>query len=74
MTTTSETAPRELAWRSHDGTEVALLWNARTLGLSIVVEDKHEGGSFTSDVSPGDALDAFKDPYAYRKELACSRD
>ncbi len=62
---TQHAALRELDRRTGDGIEVSLWWNPRTKGVSVAVTDTHRGGSFAFGVEPGDALVAFRHPYAY---------
>jgi hypothetical protein len=59
------TGPRELAARESDGIHVVLLWHPCDNGLTVQVEDVHDGGSFELPVAPQHALDAFNHPYAY---------
>jgi hypothetical protein len=65
MDTTPEIPMRELDQRRNDGIDVRLLWNPRTGGTCIAVEDARSGESFVFPVAPFDALDAFRHPYAY---------
>jgi len=65
MSSTSEIGIRELDRRRTDGIEVALLWNPRTNGITVEVQDERAGQGFELDVEPGDALYAFHHPYAY---------
>jgi hypothetical protein len=55
---------RELAQRSNDGIEVALLWSPATDTLTVTVV---EGDGESFDVAVGDAppLDVYYHPYAY---------
>ena len=56
---------RELAQRHADGLEVTLLWNARTDGLLVTVDDARTGERFEVR-APGDrALRVFNHPFAY---------
>ncbi|MGI8506776.1 MAG: hypothetical protein ACR2MK_08235 [Solirubrobacteraceae bacterium] len=52
MSTTSETAVRELDRRANDGIDVRLLWNAQTDSISVAVEDKRSGESFELESIP----------------------
>ena len=65
MYPTQRTDLRELDCRIHDGIDVSLLWNPRTKGVSVAVTDTRHGESFAFGVEPGDALEAFRHPYAY---------
>lgn len=65
MLTAIETDIRELDQRSNDGIDVRLLWSAQTEQVWIDVRDNRLGGSFRLEVEPGQALAAFRHPYAY---------
>ena len=56
---------RELDHRRSDGISVTLLWSVVTKGVFISVVEEREGTSFQFEVSPADALDAFRHPFAY---------
>jgi hypothetical protein len=58
---------RELDRRSGDGFEVALLWSELTGSVFVTVEDRRLGTGFWIAVDPGEALDAFRHPYAYSR-------
>lgn len=58
--------PRELARRTGDGVDVALLWDAGTDRVFVVVDDERRGERFRIAVGNSNALDAFHHPYAYR--------
>jgi hypothetical protein len=76
MHTTPQTALRELDHRTSDGIDVRLLWNPDTNRVSIAVTDECSAESFEFAVNKGDALDAFRHPYAYAAPListACSQ-
>jgi hypothetical protein len=60
-----ELAIRELDHRRSDGIDVRLLWNSRSNGVSIAVEDDRTGETFVLDVPSSEAREAFKHPYAY---------
>lgn len=62
-----ELAIRELDHRRSDGIDVRLLWNSRTNGVSVAVEDHHTSETFVLDVPSGQARDAFLHPYAYMR-------
>jgi hypothetical protein len=61
----NETTTRELAARTSDGIDVALLWYTGTNRLEVRVEDSCTGELFALDVDHHDALDVFEHPYAY---------
>ena len=54
---------RELDHRNADGIDVTLLWDPRTDSVVIAVVDDNE--SFRIGVNAGEALEAFRHPYAY---------
>ncbi len=54
---------RELDHRNADGIDVTLLWDPRTDCVAVAVVDDNE--SFRIAVDAGEALDAFRHPYAY---------
>jgi hypothetical protein len=56
---------KELAYREHDGLEIALLWDAVTNEVAVTVTDVREELCFTLPVPAERALDAFNHPYAY---------
>ena len=55
----------ELAHRSNNGLDVALLWSRSTGDLVVAVEDIRTGESFTVDAPLNRALDVFNHPFAY---------
>jgi hypothetical protein len=57
---------RELAHRENDGIAVTLFWHSGTGRLSVCVHDSRSGERFELGAAPGDALDVFEHPYAYR--------
>jgi hypothetical protein len=64
---------RELAQRLSGGVEVLLLWHPKDERVELSVRDLADGTSFHMEVAPGDALDAFRHPYAYAAGCpACS--
>jgi hypothetical protein len=65
VSTSSEYVPQELDTRAGDGVEVSLLWFKPTNCVFVAVHDTRTGESFTLDIDPADALDAFQHPYAY---------
>ena len=64
MTTATDDA-LELDHRAGDGLEVWLLWTPSTERLCVVVHDETLDETFEVEVEHGDALDAFRHPYAY---------
>ena len=65
MSTTAETVVRELDRRFNDGFDVRLLWNSRTNGVLVAIEDQRDGTSFEFRVDAAKALEAFHHPFAY---------
>ncbi len=56
----------DLAHRSGDGLEIALLWHRRDNRLEVVVTDVRSGASFALATDSGrEALDVFYHPFAY---------
>lgn len=60
----------ELAHRSSNGIDVALLWSRRTNRLIVVVADETTGDRFTVDAPREQALDVFNHPFAYATPVA----
>jgi hypothetical protein len=57
---------RELAYRSNDGMDVALLWHTATGLLSVVVDDSRTDERFELVLDHDDrAMDVFHHPFAY---------
>jgi hypothetical protein len=57
---------RELAHRSNDGIDVALVWDQATDNLAVTVHDERSGVAFELVVENGvEALDAFRHPFAH---------
>jgi len=57
---------RELAFRSNDGMDVALLWHTASDLLSVLVADTRTDERFELVLDRDDrALDVFHHPYAY---------
>ena len=57
---------RELAFRSNDGMDVALLWHTASDLLSVVVADVRTDARFELVLDRDDrAMDVFHHPYAY---------
>jgi hypothetical protein len=65
MATSAATERRELAHRTTNGIEVALLWTESTNRVTIAVADTHSGEELEFEVDGSRALDAFNHPYAY---------
>jgi hypothetical protein len=65
ITTLSQTAPLELAYRANDGLEVTLFWQPATGELTVCVCDQRRGAYFEVEPEPHLALDAFYHPYSY---------
>ena len=59
------TIPRELDHRESDGVSVALLWYEDSNRVAIHVVDSSTGEEFELEIAGGDALDAFRHPFAY---------
>ena len=55
----------ELAQRTNNGLDVALLWSRSTGNLVVAVEDIRTGESFTLDAPRDRALDVYNHPFAY---------
>ncbi len=55
----------ELAQRSSNGIDVALLWSRLTNRLFVAVADDRTGDRFTVDAPADRALDVFNHPFAY---------
>ena len=60
----------ELAHRTSNGLDVALLWSRRTGRLIVAVADVRTGESFTVDAPNDRALDVYNHPFAYTNGLA----
>ena len=65
MTAATKNDMHELAFRSCEGIEVALLWNSASNNLTVTVHDSKVGESFELPAHPERALDVFNHPYAY---------
>jgi hypothetical protein len=65
LSATTASAVRELDRRTADGIDIRLLWHPHTDQVSVAVEDLRGGRSFEVEVDGGEALDAFRHPYAY---------
>jgi hypothetical protein len=60
----------ELAHRSSDGIDIALLWSPTTNRLFVSVADGRTGDRFTVDAPTDRALDVFNHPFAYALKAA----
>ena len=57
---------RELAHRSNDGLDVALLWDQASDNLAVTVHDQRSGIAFELVMERGvEALDVFRHPFAH---------
>jgi hypothetical protein len=56
---------RELAYRSNDGVEVALLWSPGEGRLTVVVVDTKADERFELEARHDNALEVFYHPFAY---------
>ena len=66
VSTTSQSAIRELDHRTNDGIEVSSLCNPHTNHVFVAIADQRSGESIELTVRAADALDAFRHPFAYR--------
>jgi hypothetical protein len=57
--------PHELATRTSDQIEVALLWWEHEDRIAVAVVDRKANDSFLLDVDGRDALDVFMHPFLY---------
>jgi hypothetical protein len=64
---------RELSRRRTGSAEVLLLWYPATDDVELRVHDSAGAESFELRVPPGDAMDAFRHPYAYAARRDSSR-
>ena len=55
----------ELASREDNGIEVTLLWEGFEDRLLLTVRDRRTGEWFVSRIDGADALDAYRNPFAY---------
>jgi hypothetical protein len=55
----------ELDYRESDGIEVWLLWNRSDGSLTVYVTDTRISDAFELPVTPAQAPDVFRHPYAY---------
>ena len=65
MTATDIFDWKELAHRSANGLEVALLWSRAADRVKIAITDDKQDEHFELEVANGDALAAFYHPFAY---------
>jgi hypothetical protein len=65
VSTTVDTE-HDLDYRESDGIAVTLLWYEDSNRVAVRVVDRLIDDEFEFDVAPGDALDAFRHPHAYR--------
>jgi hypothetical protein len=56
---------RELDHRESDGLAVTLLWYEESNRVAVRVVDNETDEEFELEVAAGDALDAFRHPFAY---------
>jgi hypothetical protein len=61
----TKSQPRELDHRESDGIAVTLLWYEDPDMVAIRVRDSESDEVFELGVPAGEALDAFRHPYAY---------
>ena len=61
----TKTTTRELARRTNDGVDVALLWSPVDNRLTVVVEDTKLDERFELETRPDNALEVFYHPYAF---------
>jgi hypothetical protein len=73
MSTTTQSAVRELHRRVNDGFDVRLLWDPETNRVFVSVEDQRHADSFEIEVHPADALEAFYHPFAYTDDHHANR-
>ena len=57
----------ELADRANDGLDVRLYWNRADGRVKVAVTRMATGRTAELRVAPGDALEAFHHPFAYRE-------
>ena len=62
---TTQTTPRELAYRISDGVHVRLLWHPATNRVTVQVADESLDEWFEFEAPCDRALDAFEHPFAY---------
>jgi hypothetical protein len=55
----------QLDYREGGGIHVVLLWNRTTNAVSVLVLDTKAGEHFAFPVAAGEAMDAFRHPFAY---------
>jgi len=69
----SDGSLKELDFRTSDGLEVALLWQADDERLIVEVVDTKLGDAFRLEIAASEARDAFQHPYAYAALRGYSR-
>jgi hypothetical protein len=65
---------RELAQRRSGSVEVLLLWHPESDRVELSVRDVATGAGFRLEVAPGNAMDAFRHPYAYAASASSCRE
>jgi hypothetical protein len=73
MSTTTDTSVRELDRRISDGFDVRLVWNSLTNCLFVSIEDQRHGATYEFSVDASEAMDAFRHPFAYRRDAGARR-
>jgi hypothetical protein len=63
---TRTTQIEELAHRECAGIDVSLFWSPDGNTFSVVVRDNRTGEEFSLAAGPGEAMDVFRHPFAYR--------
>ena len=63
---TRTTHIEELAHRESAGIDVSLFWSREGNTLSVVVRDNRTGDEFSLAAEPGEAMDVFLHPFAYK--------
>jgi hypothetical protein len=63
---TGTTYIEELAHRESSGLAVSLFWSPEGNTLSVVVRDNCTGEEFSLAAGPGEAMDVFRHPFAYK--------
>ena len=65
MSVAIEEPPRELAQRRTGSLEVLLLWHPISNEVELRIHDTSKGEDFGFGVPLGEAMEAFRHPYAY---------
>ena len=63
---TGTTQIEELAHREDAGIDVSLFWSPEGNALSVVVRDNRTREEFSLAADPGEAMDVFRHPFAYK--------